>query len=166
MIHGRPIHASQVIRPRVRILAQRNPTTAAMATNTAVQTPWVETAFSPMEMPSIADPVTNIQYAECQGYTSVYICKEDVQRQKAAPRTPRPTRPNINAPASSIPYTCGCCSLKVPITQLDHVVITPTAHRQITPGTIPRESNAVGMERTPRPSWVFIMRITVPKNPT
>ena len=74
MIHGRPIHASQVIRPRVRILAQRNPTTAAMATNTAVQTPWVETAFSPMEMPSIADPVTNIQYVGMSGiHTSVYI---------------------------------------------------------------------------------------------
>lgn len=44
--------------------------------------------------------------------------------------------------------------------------MAPMAQRQMTPGTIPSEFNADGMDRTPRPIWVFIMRATVPKKPT
>lgn len=61
-IHGSPIQASQVIRPRVRILLVRKPKMAATATNTAVQAPWVDTEFKPMEMLRRPEPVTKIQY--------------------------------------------------------------------------------------------------------
>lgn len=60
---GNPIHASQVIRPSVLTLPNINVKAAAMATNIAVHAPWVETAFKPIEIPSIAEPVTNTQYA-------------------------------------------------------------------------------------------------------
>lgn len=59
-IHGSPIHASQVIRPNVRTLEKINPRMAAMATKTAVHAPWVETAFRPIDIPRILDPVLNI----------------------------------------------------------------------------------------------------------
>jgi hypothetical protein len=60
-IHGSPTHASHVIRPRVRILLQANPRIAATTINIAVHIPWVETAFKPIEIPSIPEPETNIQ---------------------------------------------------------------------------------------------------------
>ena len=56
--------------------------------------------------------------------------------------------------------------MKAPITYPDHVVITATIIKQITPGTMPRAFKADGMARIPRPIWVFIMRATVPKKPT
>ena len=66
MIDGSPIHASQVIRPSVRMLLQASPTKAEIPTKAAVHLPCVETAFNPIETPSILEPVTDIQYAEGQ----------------------------------------------------------------------------------------------------
>ncbi|GMF77364.1 unnamed protein product [Aspergillus oryzae] len=60
-MHTSPTHASQVIWPRVRMLENMNPRIAATATKTAVHTPCVETAFRPMERPSIPEPDTKIQ---------------------------------------------------------------------------------------------------------
>jgi hypothetical protein len=60
-IKAKPTQASQLIRPRVRILARRKPEMAATATNTAVQVPWTDIALSPIEIPSIPDPATKIQ---------------------------------------------------------------------------------------------------------
>lgn len=60
-MHGSPIHASQVILPSVRTLLNANPRIHATTENTAVQVPWVETAFRPMDMPRIPEPLTNIQ---------------------------------------------------------------------------------------------------------
>lgn len=56
-----PTHASQVMRPRVRMLPNMNPMTAATATKTAVHVPWADTAFNAMEILSMADPATKIQ---------------------------------------------------------------------------------------------------------
>jgi hypothetical protein len=56
-IHGRPIHASQVILPSVRMLLRPNPAMAATAAKTAVHVAWVETAFRPIEMPRMAEPL-------------------------------------------------------------------------------------------------------------
>jgi hypothetical protein len=59
-IHGRPTHASHVIRPRVRILLKPNPTIAATAANTAVQVAWLDTAFMPMDRLRMADALLKI----------------------------------------------------------------------------------------------------------
>lgn len=56
-IHGSPIHASQVIRPSVRMLLHTNPRIAATAAKTAVHVAWVETAFKPIEIARIAEPL-------------------------------------------------------------------------------------------------------------
>ena len=91
---------------------------------------------------------------------------KDIQRQKTNPKKFFPILPKNNDPTSSIPYTLRWRSLKLPISNADHVVITATANRQITPGTIPRVSKADGMDSTPSPSWVFISRAMVPYTPT
>lgn len=59
-IETSPIHPSQEILPKVRTLARRKPSIAETATKTAVQVPCTETALSPIEAPTIADPTTNI----------------------------------------------------------------------------------------------------------
>ena len=168
IIDGSPIHASQVIRPSVWMLLQASPTTAATPTKAAVHIACVETAFNPIEIPSILDPVTNIQYAGGSvGCLVMFIYGgSDIQRQNATDKTARPNWPKIKCPTSSIPYTSQCRSLKVPIVQADHVVIPATAQRQITPGIIPKASKAPGTDRIPSQIWVFIMRITAPKNPS
>jgi len=51
-----PIMASQVIRPRVRMLDSMNTMTNATATKTAVQVLWLESALRQIEMLNIADP--------------------------------------------------------------------------------------------------------------
>lgn len=56
--------------------------------------------------------------------------------------------------------------MKVPIMKSDHVVIPAMRQRTITPGITPRELKATGIERTPSPIWVFIMRTEVPNHPT
>lgn len=56
-----PSQASQLILPRVRILAKEKPTTAATTTNTAVHVPWADTAFNPIEVPSIPEPAMKVQ---------------------------------------------------------------------------------------------------------
>jgi hypothetical protein len=56
-----PTQQSQETLPSVWILPSVNPRTAATATKIAVHAPCVETAFRPMEMPSIPAPATNIQ---------------------------------------------------------------------------------------------------------
>ena len=56
-IHGSPIHASQVIRPRVRMLLNANPRIAATVAKTAVHVAWVETALKPIERLRIAEPL-------------------------------------------------------------------------------------------------------------
>lgn len=43
------------------MLARLPPAIAAMATNTAVQVAWLDRAFRPIEMPSIAEPEQKIQ---------------------------------------------------------------------------------------------------------
>lgn len=61
MIPITPIHASQVILPRVWILAKRKAMTAATATNTAVQVAWVDNAFKAIDTLSIPEAATKIQ---------------------------------------------------------------------------------------------------------
>lgn len=56
----RPIHASHEIFPRVRILPKTKATIAATATYTAVQVAWLDTAFKPIEIPSIPEPAVKI----------------------------------------------------------------------------------------------------------
>lgn len=63
-ILGSPTHASQVIRPRVRMLPRAKPMMADTATKMAVQAPWVEMAFRLIEIPRIPDPLMKIQTAE------------------------------------------------------------------------------------------------------
>lgn len=65
-IHANPTHAIQVIRPRVLILENRNPTIPATARKTAVHAPCAETALSPIDRLSIPDPATKIQYTRSQ----------------------------------------------------------------------------------------------------
>jgi hypothetical protein len=43
-----------------------------------------------------------------------------------------------------------------------HVVMVAIDIRMMIPGIIPRVSNTNGIDRTPRPIWVFIMRIAAP----
>ncbi|KAI6765942.1 hypothetical protein HG530_007012 [Fusarium avenaceum] len=61
MILITPTHASQLMRPKVLMLESTKPSTAATATNTAVQAPWFETALRPIERPSMPAPETNTQ---------------------------------------------------------------------------------------------------------
>lgn len=61
MMQTRPAQASQLIRPNVRILAKIKPAIAATTMNIAVQVPWEETAFSPMDTLNIAEPQTKVQ---------------------------------------------------------------------------------------------------------
>ncbi len=44
--------------------------------------------------------------------------------------------------------------------------MTDMMHKQTTPGTIPSVSKTAGMERTPRPTWVFIIKAVVLIHPT
>lgn len=62
----RPTQTNQLMLPSVLMLDVPNPTAAAMATKPAVQMPCVDTAFSPIEVPSIPDPAISIQSAYCQ----------------------------------------------------------------------------------------------------
>jgi hypothetical protein len=71
-MHVAPIQASQEIRPSVRILASDAAAMAATATKTAVHVALLETAFKPIEVPSMPDPVTNIQSAQCE-----YVSHDD-----------------------------------------------------------------------------------------
>jgi hypothetical protein len=50
-----PTHASQLRRPRVRTLAKMKPMMAATATKMAVQAPWLDNAFNPMDTPSMPE---------------------------------------------------------------------------------------------------------------
>jgi hypothetical protein len=43
-----------------------------------------------------------------------------------------------------------------------HVVMMAIDTRIIIPGIMPRVSKTNGIDRTPRPIWVFIMRIAAP----
>jgi hypothetical protein len=63
-MHGSPIHASQVILPSVRTLLKIKPKIVATTVKTAVHVPCVDTAFRPMEIPRIPEPLTNIQSME------------------------------------------------------------------------------------------------------
>lgn len=56
-----PTQANQLILPNVWILPNVNPMAAAMATNMAVQAPWVDMALKEIEMPSMPEPATKIQ---------------------------------------------------------------------------------------------------------
>lgn len=60
-MHDTPPHAIQVIWPRVWILPNKNPITAAMATKMAVQMEWVDKALRLIEMLSIPEPATKTQ---------------------------------------------------------------------------------------------------------
>ena len=46
-----------------------------------------------------------------------------------------------------------------------HVVMMAIANRMMIPGIMPRVSKTNGIDRTPRPIWVFIMRIAAPIQP-
>jgi hypothetical protein len=63
-----PTQQSQDTLPSVWILLRRKPIIAATATKMAVQAPWVETAFRPIEMPSIPAPATKIQTGKLLGH--------------------------------------------------------------------------------------------------
>ena len=56
--------------------------------------------------------------------------------------------------------------MKAPTLKFDQEFNAAMTHRQMTPGIIPNESNVVGIARTPRPIWVFIIRTIVPVQPT
>lgn len=56
-----PTQASQLILPRVLMLAKRNPTMAPTTTKMAVHVAWLETAFRPMETLSIPEPAMKVQ---------------------------------------------------------------------------------------------------------
>lgn len=56
-----PTQASQLILPRVLMLANRNPTMAPTTTKMAVHVAWLETAFRPMETLSIPEPAMKVQ---------------------------------------------------------------------------------------------------------
>jgi hypothetical protein len=51
------------MRPSVRTLAKASPIAAAIATNTAVQVPCVETAFRPIDTPSIQAEASGQEFA-------------------------------------------------------------------------------------------------------
>ena len=61
MMQPTPSQASQLILPSVRMLAKQKPTTAATTTKTAVHVACVETAFKPIEVPSIPEPAMKVQ---------------------------------------------------------------------------------------------------------
>lgn len=83
---GRPIHASQVMRPSVRILPQMNIIMAATATKTAVQAPWVEIAFRLIDIPRMAEPLTNIQYVRMSA-RHIYLHQDgEPYRDRTQPR--------------------------------------------------------------------------------
>ena len=63
-MHASPIQASQLMRPRVRMLPKMKPQQAATATKTAVHVACDDTALRPMEIPSIPDPAMKIQSGE------------------------------------------------------------------------------------------------------
>jgi hypothetical protein len=84
MMATRPIQASQLILPRVRMLHSPKAAMAATATKTAVHAAWVLTALRPMEIPSSPEPPTKMS-----------------SRQNAKAMTSRPQRPNMRCPASS-----------------------------------------------------------------
>lgn len=56
-----PAAASQLSFDRVGIDVKHQATTAATATNTAVQVPWLEIALRPIDTLKMAEPATNIQ---------------------------------------------------------------------------------------------------------
>lgn len=56
-----PTQASQLILPRVRMLAKRKPTMAPTTTKMAVHVAWLETAFKPIETLSIPEPAMKVQ---------------------------------------------------------------------------------------------------------
>jgi hypothetical protein len=56
-----PIYARQLILPRVRMLAIKNPATAATATKTQVQLPWSVRALRAMETLSIPEPAMKVK---------------------------------------------------------------------------------------------------------
>lgn len=58
-----PTHATQVILPSVRMLPSAQAATKATTMKTAVHAPWLETAFSPMEVLTMPDPEQKIQSA-------------------------------------------------------------------------------------------------------
>lgn len=55
-----PTSANQLTRDKVRIDEKQTATTAAIATKTAVQVPWLERVFRLIETPSKADPETKM----------------------------------------------------------------------------------------------------------
>jgi hypothetical protein len=60
MILTIPIQASHWILPRVRMLERPMATVAAIATKAAVHVPCSDTAFNPIEIPSMPDPATKM----------------------------------------------------------------------------------------------------------
>lgn len=90
----------------------------------------------------------------------------NARRQNAMAKPSRPAMPNMSSPASATPYVSGWLSLNLPATYADQVVMTEMAIRMITPGTMPKESKASGIDKTPKPISVFIMRTDAANLPT
>jgi hypothetical protein len=67
-----PIHASQLMRDKVLMLESPKPKTAATATKTAVQAPWLDTALRPMERLSMPAPDTKTQSTTVS--LPLYVC--------------------------------------------------------------------------------------------
>lgn len=102
MMPAKPIHASHVMRPRVWMLPQANPTRQATATKTAVQAPWDEREFRPMEMLSMPEPEQQIQSTQGQKPSLCTPTLMYSQSANAIAKTSRPIRPNSSPPTSSM----------------------------------------------------------------
>lgn len=165
--HVSPIHASQVIWLSVWILPSINPTIAATATKTALHTIWVDTALRLIERLSIPEPATDIQSTRGQWKDCLlHSCKEgNVHRQNMNQST---LRHSPKHQACSIVDSVHCAMTKFEFT--DNVgrpcSYTGNSQRHRTHDTMPEVLKADGMERTPSPIWVFIMRAIIPRTLT
>ena len=190
-----PAAASQLIFERVGMEDNTNVATAATATNTAVQVAWLETALSPMEMLRMADPETKTQSVDDEVSTATYLLdltadgelhtQEKSDCEYLTPNAPKHDVASIvdtvHLQVAQFEATDDIVGLakmngrisKVALNALariipahTHVVITATAIRVTIPGTNPRVLKAAGMERTPMPICVLIIKNAVPTHPT
>lgn len=74
MIQTIPIQASHWILPRVLMLERPMATMAATATNAAVHVPCSDTAFNPIEIPSMPDPATKMKAIMLDLWNSIEEC--------------------------------------------------------------------------------------------
>jgi hypothetical protein len=128
------------------------PTMAATTTKIAVHAPCVDTALREIEIPSMPEPATKTQSVQrsvsclANGWNS--LTETECESEQVPARVAKHQ-------ASRIINAIDISVVKAAMTQ-----------RMMTPGTKPSVSNATGIERTPSPIWVFIIRAAVPSHPT